>query len=311
MNNMIKINLALEFVRYGISVIPLMHRGKKPDTSVIGGTWEQYTTQHTTEYEVTRWLAGDWRNYGVVAGWNDLVIIDFDNIEYYNIWLLWARGNKSTQYIADGAYRVKTSRGMHVYITTIEPVENSKRISKHGGVDVIAHHKFVVGPGSVHPSGHVYEGIGPMVFSCVQGGIDEILPPDLFPLVSCDTAGELKSDIFFTSQNVPQTESYDPWELASLGAAEDLITKVKRMVRIENLFSGVVKTSRDGRWLAAVCPFHDDNHPSLWIDTTRQICGCQVCNFKPLDAINLYAKMHNCSESAAVSELAREIGIWS
>jgi len=71
-----------------------------------------------------------------------------------------------------------------------------------------------------------------------------------------------------------------------------------------------VKTSADGRWLAARCPFHDDKKPSFWIDVRRQLCGCQVCGMKPMDAVNLYARMHNMSESASVSAMAKEVGVW-
>jgi hypothetical protein len=50
--------------------------------------------------------------------------------------------------------------------------------------------------------------------------------------------------------------------------------------------------------------------PSFWIDTRRQLCGCQVCGMKPMDAVNLYARMHNMSESASVSAMAKEVGVW-
>jgi DNA primase len=102
----------------------------------------------------------------------------------------------------------------------------------------------------------------------------------------------------------------DPFALASAVSDVDLITKVKASVRIESLFGNVHRTSTDGRWFAAICPFHDDHNPSLWIDARRQLCGCNVCGMKPMDAVNLYARMHNVSESVAVGELAREVGIW-
>jgi len=81
-------------------------------------------------------------------------------------------------------------------------------------------------------------------------------------------------------------------------------------VRIENMITGAQRTSADSRWYVALCPFHDDHNPSMWIDTRRQLCGCNTCSMKPMDSINLYARMHNLNESVAVSQLAKEIGVW-
>jgi len=293
------------FFAMGIGTIPLYHRSKIPDVSLTGGTWEQFMTQANTEYQLKSWFATDWLNYGVVAGWNNLVIIDFDNIEWFNIWNLWFSTN-NTEYDPEMSFKVRTCHGMHVYVTTETPACNGKRISIKGGIDIQAQGKFVVGPGCVHPSGHVYEPIGEMVFPMVTD-IETILPLDLFPPVQCN-------DIVFTGEPVefvPIHTEYlsDPFAVASMDTT-DLITKIKRSVRIESLFPDAYPTSRDGRWLATICPFHDDHHPSFWIDTVKQLCGCQVCNMKDMDAVNLYSRMHNISNSAAVTVLAEELRIW-
>jgi DNA primase len=102
----------------------------------------------------------------------------------------------------------------------------------------------------------------------------------------------------------------DPFAAASgqvTGA--DLITKVKAAVRIESWFPDRQKSSGDGRWYAAKCPFHDDKNPSFWIDTRKQLCGCESCRMLPMDAINLYARMHKVSDAIAVTELGRLVGV--
>jgi hypothetical protein len=293
-----KLDYIKMFLSAGISVIPLHHRSKVP----MLASWEPYKSQLPTNTEYQSWFATDWNNYGVVAGWCNLVIIDFDNIEYFNIWKLHC--NSMWVNIADVAFKVRTQRGMHVYVTTETPDCNGKRIAKKGGIDIQAQGKYVVGPGCVHPSGHVYEPIGEMIFPCVES-IEMILPLNLFPSVSCD-------DVEFHGEPVafaPINTQYDVWDVAS-GGEMDLISKVKASVRIETLFSGVERSSADGRWLKALCPFHDDAHQSAWIDVRRQIAGCQVCGFKPMDVLNVYARMHNMNESAAVGALAAEVGIW-
>lgn len=297
---MTKLEHALEFLKNKIAIIPIYHRNKKPDTSLIGGTWEQYCTTTNTEYELISWLASGWLNYGVVCGWNNLVVIDFDSMEFFNIWKLWSTSN-DTQYVVDTAFKVRTSRGIHVYVTTAEPVCNEKRI----GIDVQAQRKFVVGPGSTHPNGTQYVGVGEMVFPVVEN-IESILPLELFPRV---TREHVIGSMPIVEMQHNNTE-YDAFQMAMFSDHLDLISRVKQSVRIETMFADVRPTSNDGRWFVTLCPFHSDTNPSFWIDTKRQICGCAACLFKPMDSINLYSKMHNISNSDAVIALAHELGIW-
>ena len=293
-----------KFLAMGISVMPLYHRSKEP----MLATWREFQTRLPTDTEYLSWFPTDWNNYAVICGWQNLVVIDFDNIEYFNIWKLHC--NSMWVNIADVAFKVRTRKGMHVYLTTEVPCANDKRIAKSAGIDVQAQGKYVVGPGCVHPSGHMYESIGEMVFPLVRD-VESILPLDLFPRVRVDDVEFTSSPIEFHSNHTEYPS--DPFAIASMTTGVDLITRVKQSVRIENLFE-TRRTSTDGRWLAAWCPFHVDKRPggtmSFWIDTARQLCGCQTCGMKPMDCINLFSRMHNVSESVAVSALAQEVGIW-
>jgi len=305
---MSKLETSKTFLSLGIATIPLRHRGKEPESNLMGGTWERYKTQLPTEYDLNRWLASGWQNYGVVAGWDNLAVIDFDNADALAMWLdYFAMINRHAE-VYPMPYMVTTARGAHVYVRMYNVGANQKR----QGVDVKVH-GYVVGPGSTHPSGIMYQAVGteyqfPDVFD-----LDTILPQELFPLVAAPTTMEMPVLPFLPIASHP--EDYDPFEIASQTATGslqgvDLITKVKSYVRIETMFPDAFSTSGDRRWLACKCPFHDDNKPSFWIDTVRQLCGCQVCEMKPMDAVNLYAKMHSMSESAAVSAMAKEVGVW-
>lgn len=305
-----KLEQALMFLRKGISVIPLRHRGKEPESSLMGGTWERYKTELPTEYQVRNWLFSTWQNYGVVAGWRNLAILDFDQWDAYELWkgyfdLL----NKHVE-VYPMPYIVKTSRGAHVYLSMPGGGVNEKR----KGVDV-KFHGYVVGPGSIHPSGAEYTPITEFRLIDVYS-LETILPEDLYPRVKeiapsascgqiCTNFTDLSQPVNANSHNV-----YDPYQLAAKGNNVDLISKVKSTARIENFFSHTIKTSIDGRWLAAQCFFHDDQRPSMWIDTKKQICGCQVCNMKPMDVVNLYGRIHNLNNADAISALASELGIW-
>jgi hypothetical protein len=288
-------NFAKRFISLGIAIMPLHHRSKEP----MLASWRELQLRlPDTEY-LAQWFATDWYNYAVICGWCNLVVIDFDNIEYFNIWQL------VNPDLCGIAFKVRTAHGMHVYLTTEQPVANDKRISKSHGIDVQAQGKYVVGPGCTHPSGHVYEPIGEFVFPIVHD-IESVLPLDLFPRVAHE-------QVIFTG-TVPEVQSthteYQDAFTTALMDGRDLISKVKASVRIETLFAGVQRSSADGRWLKALCPFHADAHQSAWIDTVWQLAGCQVCGMKPMDVLNVYSRMHNISDAAAVTELAREVGVW-
>lgn len=303
-----KLQHAKFFIDHGISVIPLRHRGKEPESSLMGGTWERYKTLLSTGEDLTRWLGSDWQNYGVVCGWRDLVVIDFDEIGAFSMWMDWFMLLNKHGEVYPMPYIVKSSRGAHVYISCPTLEANEKR----RGVDVKCH-GYVVGPGSIHPSGAEYMPITPFALVDVFS-LDTFLPLDLFPKIapsppSCGQIGDIFLPLASSANVSLSSGDYDPYQMAMFGAG-DLIGTVKSRVRIESFFPGAVRTSSDGRWLVALCPFHDDHNPSMWIDTRRQLCGCNSCGFKPMDVINLYSRVHGLDESAAVSAMARECGVW-
>lgn len=292
-----KLQHAQHFLSNKIAVIPLRHRGKEPQSNLIGGTWEQYKNILPTANDLIKWLGSTWQNYGVVAGWKNLCILDFDNQEAFDIW-----HSYYTQFLFRvyevTPYMVKTARGAHVYISYPSGGNNQKR----NGVDV-KFHGYVVGPESIHPSGFVYQALNDFhlmeVFS-----IDTLLPIDLFPPVVVETQPTCAIDV---PPLAPSHTEYDAFTMASIASDGDLITVIKRNVKIESFFPNAQRTSTDGRWYTALCPFHDDHNPSMWIDTRRQLCGCATCGMKPMDVINLYANIHNLSVSAAVTQLAAEV----
>lgn len=300
---MTRFDQAKRFLQNGIAVIPLRHRGKEPESAMMGGSWERYKTELPTEYQIKSWLITGWQNYGVIAGWGNLAMIDFDNADAFQLWQIYYEQQLVRIYeLKTPPYIVKSARGAHVYIRLYGTEANQKR----AGVDVKVH-GYCVGPESVHPSGAVYTAMGsefhfPEVFH-----LDTWLPPELFPRVA--EAAKI-APIAPMQMDLPPTE-YDPFKIASGGfQGVDLLSKVKSAVRIENLFPDAFPTSADGRWLACRCPFHDDKKPSFWIDTRRQLCGCQVCGMKPMDAVNLYSRMHNMSDRESVSAMAKEVGVW-
>lgn len=291
----------LDFIRQlrimNIAVMPLYHRSKTP----ILSTWGYLQSQLPSEQELNSWFPTDWNNYAVICGWNNLVVIDFDTFELFDLWRLVLRANGMSR-IVETSFKVITSKGFHVYLRTAEKAVNSKRIARSAGIDVQAVGKYVVGPGCVHPNGTQYVPVGELRLIEVPS-VESVLPVEFFPHVRCD-------DVVYNGAPVELTATNTEYQSDPLTDTRDLISKVKASVRIESLFPSASRSSRDGRWLKALCPFHDDRHESFWIDVHRQLCGCQVCGMKPMDAINLQARIWNVSESVAVRRMAENVGVW-
>lgn len=291
---MTKLQYAINFLKNGISVIPLRHNGKEPDLIL---TWEKYKNILPTANDLNRWLYSGWQNYGVICGWCNLVVIDFDDRDSFSLWLEY-----HTQYVGDELpFIVRTARGAHVYISLPGMSANEKR----RGVDVKVH-GYVVGPGCIHPSYAVYEALNDFHLVPITD-LNSILPVELFPRVAAEP---LQSFAGVPAEIRKAHTEYDAFQVAMFGDHIDLISRVKQSVRIEDMFPQARRTSLDGRWLSCLCPFHDDKNPSFWIDTRRQICGCATCLFKPMDVINVFARMNNLSDGDAVTALAKQAGVW-
>lgn len=300
-----KLDYAQLFTSLGIAVIPLKHRSKEPESVLMGGTWEQYRHELPTVSKVNQWLGSDWQNYGVVAGWENLVIIDIDDPETLIVWMDYYKTYVEKYNVLDGVpFMVRTSRGAHIYVKSPNAGKANRKLR---GIDV-KYNGYVVGPMSIHPSGVTYLPQNTEYQFPWCWNLDTLLPEELFPATTADQA-EMFLPTPLELKAVVRTD-YDPFISAS-GTQQgvDLLQKVKSSVRVENFFPDAQKTSIDGRWWAARCPFHDDKSPSFWIDVRRQICGCQVCGMKPMDVINLYARMHGLDNTAAIIALANEVKV--
>jgi len=147
---MTRADIALELCcKYGFSVIPL--REKKPLVA-----WAQYMNDAADEATVEAWWK-EWpdANVGIVCGVvSDLVVFDCDD----DAAAAWAREN-----LPGTPFTVRTGKGWHLYYHHPGAAEVGalKRLREeihdlgiHG--DLQADTRYVVGPGSVHPTGAIY-----------------------------------------------------------------------------------------------------------------------------------------------------------
>jgi hypothetical protein len=291
---------ALNFVNMGIGVIPVSWHQKTPEARLLprdddGPTWEPFKTRLPTEQDIKTWQVMT-PNYGVVTGWQNLVVVDFDARSNYSSWLQWCYRRGGLAWLTAGsAFRVQTARGVHVYVR----VPHIERTRKLDGIDIKASGGYVLGPGSTHPSGALYTPLkSAFIFPLIKT-LSDILPVEV-----------LTNDpsVIRPAKISPQPGNYDPWEAASNPGRIDggVIERIRRTFRVEQFFTDLVKTG--SHWYTTRCPFHADKRPSFWVDTERQICGCFTgCTSLPLDVINLYARLHSITNTEAIMALARMI----
>jgi hypothetical protein len=303
---------ALQFVSLGISTIPLGHHDKRPEAQLLpNGRWEVYKTTLPKRDDLNRWFHTEYQNYGVIAGWNNLVILDFDNMCQYARWTNWIESSASEiiKTKIRNILQIKTHRGVHVYVKVKNLLNLSNR--KLPGIDLKIN-GYVVGPGSIHPSGDVYRILKsqtntPSILSD-RAWIHEIdYLSDIFP-------ASILEQVETSSPTVPVTPitvsiNNDPWANANTPiVSKDLVSVVRAKFKIEDFFAKMRGSSPDGRWFMAPCPFHDDQTPSFWIDTKREICNCNSCSFpKPLDVIDLYAALYGMDNRTALFALAAKL----
>lgn len=266
----------LDWLDLGVAVIPVFWRTKKPEVA-----WSKYQRELPDRQLALTWFRpGRQCNAAVVCGWQGLTVLDFDTIAAYDAWLSWAKPHTP----AAQTYRVRTSRGMHVYVFA----DDVPRCGHFDGGDIKGKGGYVLIPPSCHPSGHTYVSDNPGAAIVRVASIAAVLPtaprlsrPTLPPLVHVYPASSLW----------PQTT----------------VEQIKDQIRIEDLISEEIQQT-GSRWLMTVCPFHDDHSPSLRIDTSANVAFCfSGCTAKPLDVIAFYARLQHIDNRTAVQQLARRL----
>ena len=85
---------------------------------------------------------------------------------------------------------------------------------------------------------------------------------------------------------------------------DDTLRKVRETARIDEVASGYLTLHRSGKDFVALCPFHDERHPSFRVSPARNIGKCFSCG-EAADPIRLVCHMEGCGFEEAVRLLAR------
>jgi DNA primase len=85
------------------------------------------------------------------------------------------------------------------------------------------------------------------------------------------------------------------------------LESVRERAQVTDLF-GPTELKKSGREFGALCPWHEDRHPSLTVSPSRNRVHCFVCG-KGTDAIGWLQERQGLSFQEAVLELARRTGV--
>ena len=146
------VELAHTLRALGLSIIPLKPRSKEPDTDALPvGSWKPYQRQPPTSEDIVRWFGnGAERNAGIVTGRvSEVVVIESDTTEAES----WC-----ATHLPKTPMMTRSARGVHRYYRH-PGVDGIPAFLEPGGglkIEVKRDGQYVVAPGSVHPSGHVY-----------------------------------------------------------------------------------------------------------------------------------------------------------
>jgi len=212
-------------------------------------------------------------NYGTIGGYNNLIIIDFDNEELQTKII-----NKLPK-----TFTVKTGGGLlHLYYYS-DKTESYKILDKNKETlaDIQGSGKMVVAPGSTHPNGNKYE-----VYKDEQ--INEI------------NYAELKA--LLEPYNYQQKKEYKEYEKNY--EEDNLISEIKSKISIKSLLSEYgVNTDRN----PTNCPFHSSKGGKC-LSFKGDVWKCFHCD-EGGDIFNLYMIKNNCDFKTTLKELKEKAGI--
>ena len=305
---------ALSWKARGIATIPIKYASKQPSVK-----WLTYTERLPEDDELQRWFGGAPSNIGIVAGWQDLTIIDFDEMDVYWKWAKWAdKTGGIAKLVRERTRAHTTSRGIHLFVFCRDSENlNSAENFKLPKIDILARNKYALLPPSKHPSGAFYEvwhGGAPWTIDSLY----DVLPKQILDLAYAQKAPKSAVSGASVQQGnnsapaVQMPRNFDPdamWQVMGADSQDQhTVERIKQQFHVEDFFPGALESGGNGRWKLTRCPFHDDHNPSFWIDTKQQLCGCHSgCTPLPLDVIGLYARLHGIDNTAAIREMARHL----
>jgi hypothetical protein len=270
----------------GVHLVPIQPTSKR----LVAG-FGSYRDHLATEQAARQWFIGTTHNLGVVCGTGtegQLVVADFDDVQAYERWR--AGVGSAAETLTE-----KTARGVHVFYFSGDAPSGVGQ-----GLEVKGRGAVVMVAPSVHPSGVIYQRVNDLPVARVDSAAR------LFSLLSDKPEGRFRHESWAAIQ-----------ENARPAVGDDAVARIKSAVSVRRLASQLTTLQSSdggkGRWFAGRCPFHDDQHPSFWVDAERGLWGCRTPSCptnlggaRAHDVINLYARAQDIDEQEAIRRMAAD-----
>jgi len=260
------IETALNWIERGAYILPAQPNSK----SLAGGYGPNRAVIRTPSAALSYFTKHKNPNIAVFCQ-GDMFALDFDDHLVLSTWM----DQLPTEYLT--TYQETSPRGMHFFYRSPLP----EGLHLVDGVEI--KRVVLVSPSVV--DGFYYRVIDPDLAILKVEGWEKILfsllsekAPITLPGVATRVEDDLVSRI---------KAAFPVWEMAT------------RLTELES-------SDSSGRWWKARCPFHDDQHPSFWLDRERGLWGCHACGIRG-DVINLYARAHNLSLQASIREMVDQL----
>lgn len=266
---------ALQWHNLGIATIPILARDKRPALE----SWKRYQVELPTLRLLKIWFSSGRYNLAVITGWRGLVVLDFDD---HQKWFDWS--SMLTHQDIDlicSTFQVATSRGRHYYFFSNEETA----CTPGDGFDVKAAGGYVLGPPSVHPSGHIYH--------------SESRPENIKQISSIwNLVEEPEKAAYFT-----QSTKLDPFDKAMRDNCNGgkSIDEIKAQHTLASILG--LAPSRRRQIIRCPLPNHADKKESFAIFPGGHFY-CFGCGARG-DVIDLFALLHGLDLGEAISELSK------
>jgi hypothetical protein len=267
-----KLTTGLWWMRRGYWLLPVQENTKHTYAG-----FGVHRNKIKTSAQAGEWFGLDSRCNLAVVGWGGTIILDFDDIEVYNLWV--AACPQEAQ-----SYTEITPRGgRHVFMFGPAELEAGRVLIP--GVEI--KQTVLVAPSTI--DGKPY-----------TPGVNDIFEVDphkiFFPLSNPAPAPS------------PQRAATPP-PVAGAGLVSAIKAKINPVEILTQARPQIKLVGLGKRWVTCTCPFHDDKAPSFWIDTQRGLWGCHACNIHG-DVINLWARFQGLTVAQAVQDLAGKVVTW-
>ena len=294
------IETAERWLKHGFSVAPA-----QPKSKVTLMRWRLLENKQPTKADLYNWFSLGVANMALVCGtgsFKRLLVLDFDDPLHAENF------EKRAGSLAKTLIET-TGRGFHFFYLVDNPTTKVFTECEALGLG----HLCLTSP-SIHPTGSTYQFV-----TSAADPTPRVDNQESILVVQTETLFTLLSE----KPNPRDRKSFLPPSIAKAvkpnreakkagNTFQDTVSRVKEIVSIVSLAKQLTELTPSGRgryWLGK-CPFHQDEHPSFWVDDELGLWGCFVSNcqgHRGGDVINLIALVQNISNGDAVRVLAKEL----